>query len=303
MKKNRSLWIGLVLALFCVLLLPAGAHAANKKAVKKLGKSRTYTIDLNGGKAEKVKYTIREVKVDSFGNTCHQFSLYINGKLAYKRKMPSLGIVTSVYLADIKTSDRYKEIVVNYAGSFSDWYFFILRYTADGKVKAYTKQTGIIGGGRTSLDGTRKVFDGKGVFYAEAETPFYSQTFGCYYALMPACLSNNKITYKKASYYVMSGVAGYVNVVFGGDYYVLARPMTLYTTSSRKKESAILPAGTEFTPKYVSVAGQQTVTENDWTSTYTNLAVKIKTKDGNTGWLYFPGMSEEQYLTNRPEWG
>lgn len=287
-KAAKIIFVSMLLVMALAVSIPA--QAAAKKA-KLLKKEKTYTVDLNGGRKENVRFSVKKLK-----DYNQQFRLSVDGKIVYKKKL-EWGTVTDVFLADLNKKDKYKEIVVNWSGDQSDWHFFLLRYKGK-KVKAFTNVTSTNGihDGRMAFTGKKKILKGNGVFYGEVETPFSNRTFGCYYILAPAKLSDGKIKYTKAKTYRLSGVSSYVQYVFKDKYYRLAESMDLYKSASKRKVLRTCPAGTRFTPLKIKLAGK--------TSAYNyNLFVYVKTSDGKKGWLYFPDDNSEQYLTDLPLWG
>ena len=268
-KAAKIIFVSMLLVMALAVSIPA--QAAAKKA-KLLKKEKTYTVDLNGGRKENVRFSVKKLK-----DYNQQFRLSVDGKIVYKKKL-EWGTVTDVFLADLNKKDKYKEIVVNWSGDQSDWHFFLLRYKGK-KVKAFTNVTSTNGihDGRMAFTGKKKILKGNGVFYGEVETPFSNRTFGCYYILAPAKLS-------------------YVQYVFKDKYYRLAESMDLYKSASKRKVLRTCPAGTRFTPLKIKLAGK--------TSAYNyNLFVYVQTSDGKKGWLYFPDDNSEQYLTDLPLWG
>lgn len=288
----------LLLLALTLFLQPASVQAAKKGKLLKKGK--TYKVDINGGKKEKVRYTTRTV-----GEYGEEFQLYVNKKLAFSYVLPSNGNVSNVYLADIKKSDKYKEIIVNFNGDFSDWYFFVLRYGKNKEVTAFVDQdtSGALTSGRMSVPGNKKVFSGKGKFYAIVETPFYSNTFGCYYIKAPVKLSGGKIKFVKSGSYTLTNVTDYTPGLFGEKYYITAKSMKLYSKASLDASYKERAAGLRFTPKKIKIAGTQKNSEGNYDWERYHLFVQVKTKDGKTGWLYFPADSTEKYLTIVPQWG
>ena len=304
MKKSKYQLIPVLPALLLLLALALFLQPASVQAAKKgklLKKNKTYKVDINGGKKEKIRYTTRKIN-EYYGE---EFQLYINKKLVYSYELPSYGKVNNVYLADIKKSDRYKEIVVNFSGDFSDWYFFVLRYGKNKKVTAFVDQdtSGALTSGRMSVPGNKKVFSGKGKFYAIVETPFYSNTFGCYYIKAPVKLTGGKIKFVKSSSYTLTNVTDYTPGLFGEKYYITAKSMKLYKKASLDASYTERAAGLRFTPKKIKIAGTQKKTDDGYDWERYHLFVQVKTKDGKTGWLYFPAESTEKYLTIVPQWG
>ena len=287
-KVVKIVFVSLLLVMALSVCHPA--QAANQKA-KLLKKGKTYSTDINGGGKEKIRFGVKKLR-----NYDQQFTLSINGKAVYKKTL-ELGLVTDVFLADLNTKDKYKEIVVNWAGDASDWHFFILRYNGK-KVTEFSDVTSTngISKGRMSFTGKQRILKGNGVFYGEVETPFFNRNFGCYYILAPAKLSGGKIKYITAKTYSLTGVSTYVNNVFHDKYYRLAKSMDLYKSASKGKVLCTCPAGTGFTPLKIKLDR----TAGDYRY---DLFVYVKTEDGQTGWLFFPNESTEQYLTNIPLWG
>jgi len=287
----------LLLSMSIFVFEPAPAYAAS--SIKTLKAGTTYSVDLNGGGNESVKYTVS--KDSSYVGTFH---LYVNGTQVYSRKLSSVGEptgVSSVTLVDVKRSDKYKELFVNVGGDCSDWWVFAVRYYSPSKVAAYTKSSGTRAFAKRARNDTDYMkASGNGRFYLNVETPYHNQTFGCYYVLAPAKLSGNKIVYGKASAYKLVGVKGYTKYVFGSKYYKLSRSMKLYKSYSGKSVKGTCASGTKFTPLYIHVGS---TIKGSYGLTYSNLYVKVKTSSGKTGWLYFPGRSSTKYLTQLPAWG
>ena len=136
MKKIAVLMILLAAVLTA---LPGNADAASLK-MKKLKAGKTYKIDLNGGKKEKVKYTVKEVN-----ESTQRFKLYVNGKVVFKKDIDDWSLISSVKTVDFIKKDKYTEIFVDVAGSYSNWWFFVLRYVSPKKVVACTKFTNVKG--------------------------------------------------------------------------------------------------------------------------------------------------------------
>jgi len=227
----------------------------------------------------------------------------VNGREVYSRKLSSneASSVSGVTLADVKKSDKYKELFINVRGDYSDWWVFAVRYCSPSKVAAYTGSSGVrelAGRNRNNTDYMKA--GGNGRFYLNVETPYYSRTFGSYYILAPAKLSGGRIVYSKSSVYRIAGLKDYVKNYFGSDYYILSSSMKLYKGYSGRKVKGICASGTRFKPLYIHVAS--TVYGNYGTRR-SNLYVKVKTSSGKTGWLYFPGDSSVRYLTRVPAWG
>lgn len=300
MKQRIQKWLtaALFLLICTAVLLPTGVQAAKKGTKWKAGK--TYKVDLNGGKKESVKYVLEEIEDEQ-----QQFKLYVNKKKVYSLTIPNQGRVAKVYLADLKTSDKYREIVVNYDGSFSSWGFFVLRYGKNKKITEYISQdeAGFLTSDRVRVDGGSKVFKGNGTFYTEADTPFTNDSFGNYYARVPAKLSGGKIRFTKASSYKLLKVKEYVDGVFMENYYITSKPMKLYKKDSLSASARTKKNGLRFTPLKIVLAGSVQVSEDGYSYTKHNLFVQVKTKSGETGWLYFPGNTKEDYLMRIPLWG
>ena len=301
MKKVRNMksshWLRVAVVVFlllfvCVYCRFETTSAAEKYTkVRTLKKKKSYRLDLNGGKKETVRYQIKKVK-NKYGEYDHIFQLYVNGKRAYQKRFSDTWYsIDRVRYLDIKKSDRYKELILDISGSESNWSVMVLRYYNAKKIKTYRSSNW-----RISTDGIRNT--GNNRFYLEDDTPFYSNTFGCYYVRMPSKLAGNKIRPVKQSTYQLMNVSDYVKNVFGGKYYVLNRPMEFYPAAKRKNAKDTLYYGTEFTPQQIKPTGRKA-------NGLYNLFVKVKLRDGRKGWLYFPADKADgwEYLTQMPGWG
>ena len=302
MKKIAVLMILLAAVLTA---LPGNADAASLK-MKKLKAGKTYKIDLNGGKKEKVKYTVKEVN-----ESTQRFKLYVNGKVVFKKDIDDWSLISSVKTVDFIKKDKYTEIFVDVAGSYSNWWFFVLRYVSPKKVIACTKFTNVEGEmcplntSRTD-SGTYKN-TGKNKLYVQSETPFYNSNFGCYYILAPVKLKSGKIKAVTESKYKLTGVSNYTPAYFGGKYYKLKKKMVLYKSASFKTELKTLKAGDTFVPTDLKPLAPESKEMYGSMIRRYPLFVKVKASDGIKGWLYFPAWSEDgsgtDYLTAQPSWG
>ena len=297
----RVLLAGIIL--LC-MILPAAAGAEVSAAayykVETLKPAKTYKIDLNGGKKEKVRYKLKD-KTDGR----QTFKLYVNGKCVYKKTFSPLrqyARVASVKYLDIKRSDQYKELMLDLDGDQSNNGVMVLRYYSKNKIKVYEsgKNEGLLD--RTDSAGIQNT--GKNKFFLNQDTPFPNETFGCYYARMPFKLKGSMIAKKNASKYRLMRVSDYTPGVFGTPYYVLARKMGLYETDSMNVVTRHCYAGTKFTPVWVKVIDEETVSYGSDPYTRYNLLVNVTLSTGESGWLYFPAFKQgDDYLTAVPAWG
>ncbi len=296
MKKYRKIIIS-AFVIMSVIMFPAinpfmetsYAASLNKPVLLKAGK--TYKYDINGGKKEKIKYQIKQEKQWS-----SKFVLYINGKRIYSFTKDGMAL-DGVYLTDFNKKDKWKEIVFNYGTGQSDAYVVVLRVNKKKKVTTFQKYSGSGWKGRVEYDGKKDISIGNGAITLTTDTPYYSSTFGCYYAQVKVNLKNGKIHFKRGTYKIVKpSYWNWIVDVFGEDYYILSRSMTLYSASGKKKKLQNCDAYTRFTPIAVKPAGK--ASDDSY-----NLWVKVKIKGGKTGWFYFPGKTGTSYLTNVPMWG
>ena len=291
----------MLLALLIPAVRPAEAGAAANYKVKTLKPAKTYKLNLNGGRKEKVRY-----KLVSKSNYRQQFRLYVNGKCVYKKMFSPAkrySLVGSVKYLDIQRSDKYRELLLDLWGDESNQGAMVLRYYNANKIKAfYSYKTGLM----DRIDSKEIKNAGNNKFYLTADTPFSNESFGCYYARMPFKLSDSTIKNKTAGKYKLMRVSEYAPSLLGSQYYELARYMEMYTTDSMETISRDCYAGTKFTPTYVKVLDQQTVYYGGYPAVRYNLLVKVKLSTGESGWLYFPAVldsNESQYLKYKPAWG
>lgn len=81
--------------------------------------------------------------------------------------------------------------------------------------------------------------------------------------------------------------------------YKLAKKMTLYKNASRKRKITALKSGTQFTP--LKIKPVHIDTRNGYSCA--DLYIKVKTKSGQIGWLFFPNTEGLQLLREVPMWG
>ncbi|MBQ6361668.1 MAG: hypothetical protein IJJ25_11080 [Lachnospiraceae bacterium] len=304
MKKN-FLFTVLFAALMLVILLPGHADAASLK-MKKLKAGKTYKINLNGGKKEKVKYTVKEIS-----DSTQRFTLYVNKKAVYTKVLDEWSVVNSVKTVDFISKDKYKEILVDIGGGYSNWWVFVLRYVSPKKVIACTEFTNVKGKmcplDISRIDSGVYKNTGKNKLYLQNDTPFRNENFGCYHILAPIKLKSGKMKAVAESKYKLTGVKDYTESLFGGKYYKLKKEMVLYKSASFKKELKTLEAGDTFVPTYIKPLKPESKEVYDDTVYGYPLFVKVKDAEGTTGWLYFPPWSSEgyssEYLTATPAWG
>ena len=304
MKKNIVFTV-LFSAMMLLLLLPGHADAASLK-MKKLTAGKTYKIDLNGGKKETVKYTVKDIS-----ESAQRFTLYVNKKAVFQKDLDDWSVVNSVKTVDFITNDRYTEILVDVGGGYSNWWVFVLRYVSPKKVIACTEFTNVKGE-MCPLDisrigsGTYKN-TGKNKLYLQNDTPFHNGNFGCYYILAPIKLTGGKMKAILESKYKLSGVSNYSESYFGGKYYKLKKEMVLYKSASFKQELKTLKEGDTFVPTYIKPLKPESKEIYDDTVYGYPLFVKVKDAEGTVGWLYFPPWTSEGYtsefLTATPAWG
>lgn len=307
MKKIfiKKIWKYLLIVCFAVvsgsILVPGQVKAAGNAKVTMLKKGRTYSYDLNGDKKkEKIKITYT-VKNKYKSNCRRKVNFYVNGKLIYIKQLygePDFPV--KVRLADLNTSDKYKEILVQkYDSSSTTSDFFALRYMGKKKVKVLQGMKNFkwhAGSNTKQISCYRFDFKsntGKNEFYIDADTPYSNSYFGSYYVKIPIVLGNGKFAVKQLASYEISN-----RLKWSQHEYELKRGMTLYKTDSMQSgEDTYLTPGTKFKAKEI-----KPVNVND---NYGALYVKVVTLSGQTGWIYFPEYSRYNsgYLKDVPEWG
>lgn len=290
--------IGVIIGAFLVCAAPAHAAVTTLKAGK------AYSIDLNGGKKEQVKYTFTR------GTLAKKsvFRLYVNGKKVLTKRFGDEHMVAGVdqvKVADTNKKDRYQEIFLGLSGDQSNSWVNVIQYRSAKKVKYYSKASGVPSDSRLSLWHMKA--PGNGTVYLESDTPYHNFSFGSYYMLAPMKLSGKTMKYMKAtSYALWSGWSkSDISLHFWGksslyDVYTLKRSMTLYRNAKVTNSKGTLFSGTSFKPLKLHVANLSA-----GPSGYRNRAdfhVYVKTSNGTKGWLSFP-KNGSGYLLVTPAWG
>lgn len=249
-KYSFRLVILMFLLLIAITVFPVSVSAGSRTIVMQKGRTY-YSVDLNGGGNENIRYT-----------TATRYNegilIYVNGKSVYYDKyLP----IYRVSVVDINSSDRYKEILLEYDwGSLTQ--FRVLRYGSDGKIHLlYASPSGENEGASTiSGNGTIKIGRSSG-----------NATLGVVNYTLTAKVSGNTIKPKKEKYYPIVSISARRF----GKYYKTNKKLKLYKTASKKKAKATLKTGTRF-----RAIGVKRVSNGFW--------VYIKTKTQKKGWLYFP---------------
>ncbi|MBQ9063020.1 MAG: hypothetical protein IJ121_09415 [Eubacterium sp.] len=160
----------MLLALLIPSVRPAEISAAAYYKVKTLKPAKTYKLNLNGGRKEKVRY-----KLINKSNYRQQFRLYVNGKCVYKKTFSPekhYSSVGSVRFLDIQRSDQYKELLLDLWGDESNQGVMVLRYYNANKIKAfYSYKNGLL----DRIDSKEIKNAGNNKFYLTADTPFSNE--------------------------------------------------------------------------------------------------------------------------------
>lgn len=300
LNAPRAMVMALFLLLTCFVAgrtAVTAEAASNKVTVLKQGK--TYSSNLNGGKKkEKIRYTFN----CPFNSRVGDFKLYVNGKKVYSSSIRGDDAV--VTLLDLDSKDKYKELFVTSLYTYESSILgnvFLMRYVSGKKVKVYNCDYIAAHLGR--LPSVLKN-SGKNKFYVVSDTPFYNNTFGCNYGLIPLKLQGDRLVAANADAYDLvevdydSRLGAYKKYKKSKYKYTLSHSMTLYSSPSRSKPSGTLRSGTSFTASKIRPAGAKAVYSMTWYDVF----VKVKTVSGRTGWLLFPADSDIKYLKYRPWW-
>ncbi|HEX3078187.1 MAG TPA: hypothetical protein VHQ24_15100 [Lachnospiraceae bacterium] len=287
MRRNnlKNVAIKLAVATFCMVIGTTGkamissadtTEASN--GIVTLDTDKTYEYDLNGdGTPEKILYK----SVFDEESYSVKMKLYINGKLCYSKvSINSFG--TQLQVLDIDTSDSYQELYLH-AVMDSDGICNpeLVRY--DGE--KLTKLSGF------NPNKPNKYFDlyrfgidkvnGDGTFTIFADTPIYSDAFGCYTCEIKYQVKGNTVSLVPTKTYSFTQ--------YSRDYKYVARvTIPVYVKAGSKTVSFRVKKGESLSVDkfYVTQAGK--------------VYIKVINSKGESGWV----KSKQQDLFKEiPQWG
>ena len=271
MKGFLKITIGCAIIAILVALTSYSPASAEAKAV--YIEEYDFNDDLDGnGKDEKISTKIGYT-VD---NWVYSVDVSINGKKVFSETLENNSCIyqADVYVIDINSKDKYKELVVELGDEFScdqrayrykkkklkllfdtDWMAFdngvISEQNADKNVLMYTEVTTTLG---NNLD----------------------------------VITNNKISKKKLK--EIKPKNGIYNVENGSDFiYTLAKAVDIYTKSDGKKVKMTLEKGTEFYITGLKKAKGE----------FTYALISLKDGENDIGWLNLTQHSYDDKLVTR----
>ena len=282
---------GIVFLVFFSVMYISSVNASTEKVLQS---GKTYKLDMNGGKAEKVKISFDDGWRKGKNHQKANWKLYVNNKKvsSYSFEGGSDSCIQAYYL-DVDVSDKYHEIlVISRIVNGISVDVRIIRYYKNNKVK--------------TIKQTQEGFSGepRSVFYRScggnnhisflADTPFHNNCFGLNYCILDMVVDRNLMSFSNNSTYDL-GASPY-----GGSYeYKLNRSMTLYRDENGLEKKAVVRNGTVFhTLKIRPVSRTASTHWGIW-----SIYVKIETQSGETGWIYFPASDSNKFLVSVPLWG
>ena len=277
------------------VLIVAYSTIVKASDVRQLKTGKTYNLDLNGGKKEKVKVSFSENRKKDRGT----WNLYVNKKKVYSYTIKGNEPFVDFYYLDVDKSDKYHEFLF-ISKTVNSWLedSRVIRFYNNKKVKALPLVQGAFAGKIRRIYFASSDGDGRISFYMDS--PFINMNSGFYHCLVSAEVGSNNMAFLNRNIYDLEKQRG--------SEYRLNRSMYLYGDEFGNSKIKTLNKGTVFTTIQVRPVSKVVSGQN---GEHWDLFFKITTSTGETGWIYFPNSAQisygynnsNRYLVTIPLWG